>query len=265
MRHNKKINHLGRTSAHRQAMLANMACSLIKHKRISTTLAKAKALQRYVEPLITKSKEANNETVTVVTKTVTVKHTKAAVVEQYGKESQVERKIHVRSSTAAHRLVFSYLKDNEAVKILFGEIAQKVADRPGGYTRIMKTGFRLGDAAEMCIIELVDYNENMLKEKTAKKKSTRRSARKATASDAKAAAPQVEEETAPIVEEEVDEIVEEETASIGEEDVAEEEVTAEDAAAEESAVPAEEETAPQEETVEEIPAEEETTEEKPVG
>lgn len=137
MRHNKKFNHLGRTASHRKAMLSNMACSLIKHKRIATTLAKAKALKVYVEPLITKAKD---------------------------------------DSTASRRLVFSHLKEKEVVTELFRDVVVKVGDRPGGYTRILRTGFRLGDAAEMCIIELVDYNENMLKEKVAKKATrTRRS------------------------------------------------------------------------------------------
>ena len=139
MRHNKKFNHLGRTASHRSALLSNMACSLIKHKRIATTLAKAKALKMYVEPLITKSKD---------------------------------------DSTHSRRTVFSYLKDKEIVAELFRDVAEKVATRPGGYTRILKTGLRQGDAAEMCIIELVDYNENMLKEKVVKKKTTRRSTAK---------------------------------------------------------------------------------------
>ena len=137
MRHNKKFNHLSRKAAHRSAMLSNMACSLIQHKRISTTLAKAKALRIYVEPLLTRAKE---------------------------------------DTTANRRLVFSELKQKEVVTELFQNVAEKIANRPGGYTRILRTGFRLGDAAEMCIIELVDYNENMLKESSAKKaKSTRRS------------------------------------------------------------------------------------------
>jgi large subunit ribosomal protein L17 len=123
MRHRKKLNHLGRTSSHRKAMLANMASSLILHKRITTTVAKAKALRIYVEPLITKSKT---------------------------------------DSTHSRRTVFSYLKDKHAVSELFREVSPKIADRPGGYTRILKTGARLGDNADMCIIELVDYNENML-------------------------------------------------------------------------------------------------------
>ena len=137
MRHNKKFNHLGRTASHRSAMLSNMACSLIKHKRITTTVAKAKALKKFVEPLITKSKE---------------------------------------DTTNSRRVVFSNLQDKIAVTELFKEISVKIADRPGGYTRIIKTGNRLGDNAEMCFIELVDYNENMAKEKVAKKATrTRRS------------------------------------------------------------------------------------------
>jgi large subunit ribosomal protein L17 len=143
MRHNKKFNHLGRTNTHRDAMLSNMACSLIKHKRIFTTLAKAKALRKFVEPLITKSKE---------------------------------------DTTNSRRVVFSYLQDKYAVTELFKEVSQKIGDRPGGYTRILKTGNRLGDNAAMCFIELVDYNENMLKEtKTAKAKTTRRSRSKKSA------------------------------------------------------------------------------------
>ena len=123
MRHGKKINHLGRTAAHRKAMLSNMAASLIMHKRLSTTVAKAKALRKYVEPLLTKSK---NDT------------------------------------THSRRTVFAYLQEKEAVKELFDEVSAKIANRPGGYTRILKTGLRLGDNAEMCVIELVDYNEDML-------------------------------------------------------------------------------------------------------
>jgi len=136
MRHGKKINHLGRKSAHRKAMLSNMAASLILHKRISTTLAKAKALRIYIEPLITRSKE---------------------------------------DSTHSRRLVFSYLQSKEAVSELFREVSQKVAERPGGYTRILKTVNRLGDNADMCIVELVDYNETMLSSKEGiKAKATRR-------------------------------------------------------------------------------------------
>lgn len=145
MRHNKKLNHLGRKSGHRKAMLANMASSLILHKHIETTLAKAKALRVYVEPLITKSK---NDT------------------------------------TPNRRLVFSYLKQKEAVSELFRVIAPKIADRPGGYTRIVKTHFRVGDAADMAYMELVDFNENTApatkKEGAEKKATTRRSRKKAT-------------------------------------------------------------------------------------
>jgi len=134
MRHGKKFNHLGRQAPHRKAMLANMACSLIEHKRVNTTVAKAKALKKFVEPLITKSK---NDT------------------------------------THSRRTCFRYLRSKDAVTELFRDVSVKVADRPGGYTRILKTGFRQGDNAEMCFIELVDYNENMLKE-TKKKSSSRR-------------------------------------------------------------------------------------------
>ena len=144
MRHKKKFNHLSRKSAHRKAMLSNMATSLILHKRIHTTVAKAKALKIYVEPLITKSK------LSITTKT------------------SKEEATHLR------RVVFSYLQSKDAVSELFGDICVKVADRPGGYTRIIKIGNRLGDNAEMCMIELVDYNENLLGEKETKAKSTRR-------------------------------------------------------------------------------------------
>ena len=141
MRHNKKFNHLGRKTAHRDAMLSNMAVSLIQHKKITTTLAKAKELRKFIEPLITKAKD---------------------------------------DTTNSRRMVFSQLQNKEAVSLLFGEIAQRIGDRPGGYTRILKTGFRLGDAAQMCFIELVDYNENLLKDAAPKKKSrTRRSSKKA--------------------------------------------------------------------------------------
>ena len=178
MRHNKKFNHLGRKSAHRKALLANMACSLIKHKRIETTLAKAKALRVYVEPLITKSKAANDIVITPIVKKVKQKQADGTVV-------VVERTINLNSSTAARRLVFSYLKDKEAVKELFSAVAPKVADRPGGYTRVLKTGFRQGDAAEMAMIELVDFNESALAATSKKeaKKTTRRSRRKTTKAD----------------------------------------------------------------------------------
>ena len=150
MRHNKKFNHLGRKKAHRGALLSNLTISLIMHKRIFTTLAKAKALRMYCEPLINRSK---------------------------------------KDDTPNRRLVFSYLQNKEAVKELFGVIAEKVADRPGGYTRILKTGHRLGDNAEMCMIELVDFNELLLGEKETKKaKTTRRSRRKKSADAAEATA-----------------------------------------------------------------------------
>ena len=151
MRHNKSFNHLSRKKAHRDALLANMTISLFKHKRIFTTLAQAKALRMYAEPLINRAKN---------------------------------------DCMANRRLVFSYLQNKEAVNILFREIAEKIAERPGGYTRILKTGNRLGDNAQTCFIELVDYNENMLKEKAAKKSGrTRRSRGKsATAAEAPAAA-----------------------------------------------------------------------------
>jgi large subunit ribosomal protein L17 len=136
MRHGKKFNHLGRQASHRKAMLANMACSLIEHKRVNTTLAKAKALRKFVEPLITKSKT---------------------------------------DSTHSRRTCFRYLRSKDAVSELFRDVSVKVADRPGGYTRILKTGFRQGDNAEMCLIELVDYNDAMLKD--TKKVSTTRKRR----------------------------------------------------------------------------------------
>ena len=158
MRHNKKFNHLSRKKAHRESLLSNMTISLIMHKRIFTTLAKAKALRVYAEPLINRAKE---------------------------------------DSMANRRLVFSYLQSKEAVKELFGNIATKIADRPGGYTRILKTGNRLGDNAKTCFIELVDYNEAMLKDKNAPaKKATRRSRKKSSA----AAAPEAPAAEAPAAE-----------------------------------------------------------------
>ena len=157
MRHNKKVNHLGRTKAHREAMFANMASSLIKHKRIFTTTAKAKALRKYVEPLITKSKEVTNH---------------------------------------SQRVVLASLQDKYAVKILFTEISPKVMDRPGGYTRIIKTGTRAGDNAAMCFIELVDFNENMLTAKTKKTAAKTRRSRKKSASDATVVAETPAEEKA---------------------------------------------------------------------
>ena len=155
MRHNKKFNHLSRTASHRKAMLSNMAISLIMHKRITTTLAKAKALKKYVEPLITRSKT---------------------------------------DTTTSRRVVFRYLQNKEAVTELFKEISTKVADRPGGYTRIIKLGSRQGDAADICFIELVDYDENMAKAPKAVKK-TRRS-RRSTKAEETVEAPVAEETTA---------------------------------------------------------------------
>ena len=152
MRHGKKFNHLSRTADHRRALLANMAISLIMHKRITTTLAKAKALKKYVEPLITRSKD---------------------------------------DSTNSRRVVFSYLQNKEALKELFGPVAQKVGDRPGGYTRIIKLGSRQGDAADIAFIELVDFDENMLKSPKAEKK-TRRSRKSAPKAEAAAEAPAAE-------------------------------------------------------------------------
>ena len=192
MRHGKKVNHLGRTSSHRKAMLSNMATSLIMHKRITTTVAKAKALRKYVEPLITKAKD---------------------------------------DSTHSRRMVFSYLQDKNAVTELFREVSQKVGDRPGGYTRILRTGFRVGDAAEMCFIELVDYNDSYTQNKGGKKtkKSTRRSGKKSTETVAEKAketvavkTPEVKEE-APIIEEAtiVEDVVIEQEIPVIEEAIAE--------------------------------------------
>ncbi len=169
MRHGKKVNHLGRTYAHRQAMLSNMATSLILNKRINTTLAKAKALRKYVEPLLTKGKD---------------------------------------DSTHSRRVVFSYLQSKEAVTELFRNISTKIADRPGGYTRILKTGFRVGDGAEMCMMELVDFNESYTQNKGSQKskaKATRRGGRKKAeqaAAPVAEAQPVAEEQTveAPVAE-----------------------------------------------------------------
>jgi large subunit ribosomal protein L17 len=167
MRHGKKFNHLGRTASHRKAMLSNMATSLILHKRISTTLAKAKELRKYVEPLVTRAKE---------------------------------------DTTHNRRIAFSYLQSKEGIKELFGEVVVKVGERTGGYTRIIKTGFRLGDNAEMCIIELVDFNELMLNDAKPAKKTTRRSRRSSGKTETAAAGTAVAE-AAPVAkaEEVVDE------------------------------------------------------------
>ena len=154
MRHGKKFNHLGRTASHRSALLSNMASSLIESKRITTTVAKAKALKKYVEPLITKAKT---------------------------------------DSTHSRRVVFSYLQNKETVTALFGEVAAKVGERPGGYTRIIKLGKRLGDNAEMCILELVDYNELLLKEAKPAKKTTRRRKKAAPKAEAEVSAAATEE------------------------------------------------------------------------
>ena len=215
MRHNKKFNHLSRKSAHRKAMLANMACSLITHKRIATTVPKAKALRVYVEPLLTKSKE---------------------------------------DTTNSRRQVFALLQNKEAVTELFREISVKIADRPGGYTRILRTGFRLGDNAEMCIIELVDYNENMLKEKSAKK--TRRTRRAGGAkSETAPAVKETKAEKAPKAEEvAVEEAVVEETPQAEE---AVEVAVEETPQAEETVEVVEEAPQAEEVAVEEAPAEEE--------
>ena len=174
MRHGKKFNHLSRTAPHRRAMLSNMASSLIQHKRITTTVAKAKALRKYVEPLITKSKD---------------------------------------DTTHSRRVVFSYLQDKDSVTTLFNEIAEKVATRPGGYTRIIKTNNRLGDNADMCIIELVDYNELLLADAKPEKKATRRRGGKKKTEDKAVEAATTESvvEDAVVVEEatpEVEEVVE---------------------------------------------------------
>ena len=191
MRHGKKVNHLGRKSAHRKAMLANMACSLIEHKRINTTVAKAKALKQFIEPLITKSKAENNQT--------------------------TEKGTHNR------RIAFKNLRDKYAVTELFGSVSDKVGTRPGGYTRIIKLGNRLGDNADMAMIELVDYNEVYNAGKPAKKKTTRRSRRGKKDDQAV-----VEKATENVVEESVEEAKETKAAEEVTEEIKEtEEVTQE--------------------------------------
>ncbi len=182
MRHGKKFNHLGRKTAHREAMLSNMASSLIKHKRINTTVAKAKALRKYIEPIITKAKS---------------------------------------DTTHSRRVVFSYLQDKESVTELFGSVAEKVATRPGGYTRIIKTETRYGDSAEMCMMELVDFNELMLEDKPAKKsRRSRRGGKKKDESTAETIPAEVKEETPEEVkaEEAVAEEVEEVKAEVATEE-----------------------------------------------
>jgi large subunit ribosomal protein L17 len=210
MRHGKKLNHLGRKSAHRKAMLSNMACSLIQHKRINTTLAKAKALRGYVEPLMTKSKT---------------------------------------DSTHSRRTVFSYLQSKEAVTELFREVAPRIAERQGGYTRIIRTGYRLGDNAEMCMIELVDFNEIYTNEKA--KKTTRRSRRGGKKEDSDATAVEAVETAA-----------DESTPAVEAEVVAEAEIVEETAVVEAEVV---EETPVFEETpaTEDAPAAEETSSDEP--
>jgi len=192
MRHGKRINHLGKTAAHRKAMLSNLASSLFMHKRINTTLAKAKALRQFVEPLITKAKT---------------------------------------DSTHTRRIVFSYLQDKESVKALYNEVVDRVGDRPGGYTRIIKLGTRLGDNAEMAMIELVDFNELLIEETSTKKTKTRRSRRggkKGGDTSAQEEAPKKkkeEKESKPVKEKKP---VAEEKAAVEEKQKAEEKPTAED-------------------------------------
>ena len=205
MRHGNKVNHLGRKSAHRKAMLSNMACSLIQHKRINTTVAKAKALRGYVEPLMTKSKT---------------------------------------DSTHSRRTVFSYLQSKEAVTELFREVAPRIAEREGGYTRIIRTGYRLGDNAEMCMIELVDFNEIYTNEKA--KKTTRRSRRGG----------KKEEGDATVVD--ADETTNEDTTPTAEASVVEEAEVVEEAAVVEEAEVVEETPA-----TEEVPAAEEVSTDEP--
>ena len=215
MRHGNKLNHLGRKSAHRKAMLSNMACSLIEHKRISTTIAKAKALRVYVEPLLTKSKT---------------------------------------DSTHSRRIVFSYLQSKEVVSELFRDVAPKIATRNGGYTRIIRLGYRLGDNAEMCMIELVDFNEIYTNETA--KKTTRRSRRGGSTTSGAAVTETVADAEEVAAEEVVaEEVVAEEVVA---EEVAAEEVAAEEVVAEEVVV---EEVVAEEVVAEEVVAEEVVAEE----
>jgi len=190
MRHGKKFNHLGRKAAHRDAMLSNMAVSLIRHKRINTTVAKAKALRKYIEPLITKSK---------------------------------------KDDTHSRRIVFSYLQDKESVTELFNNVSEKISSRPGGYTRIIKTGARLGDNAEMCMMELVDYNELLMGEADAKPKTRRSRRSKSKPAESKAATVETTEEVveAEVVEESSDTV--EEVVAEAQEEVTPEASTSEEA------------------------------------
>ncbi len=207
MRHGKKVNHLGRQTAHRKAMLANMACSLIEHKRINTTVAKAKALKQFIEPLITKSKAENNQT--------------------------TEKGSHNR------RVVFKNLRDKYAVTELFSSVSDKVGERAGGYTRIIKLGNRLGDNADMAMIELVDFNEVYNAGKPAKKKTTRRSRRGKKSEDAVVAVEEVKD-TVEVVEEVTEEVTTDteevvdaaadEVVEVAEEEVKEVESSSEEAA-----------------------------------
>lgn len=211
MRHGKKFNHLGRKTAHRSAMLSNMASSLIMHKRINTTVAKAKALKKYIEPILTKSKT---------------------------------------DDTNSRRVVFSYLQDKESVTELFNTVAEKIANRPGGYTRIIKTGARLGDNAEMCMMELVDFNELLLGDEAAGKAKTRRS-RRGGASKAKTEAPKAEVKEEVVAEEVVEEEVKVEETTTEEAATEETVEAAEEAPAEEVEAKAEEAEEPQAEATEE--------------
>ena len=226
MRHKKKFNHLGRKRGHRKAMLSNMAVSLIMHKRIKTTTAKAKALKAYIEPMITKAKE---------------------------------------DTTHSRRTVFSYLQDKEAVTELFREVIAKIGDRPGGYTRIIKLGARLGDSAEMCIIELVDYNENLLAEKAAASKSRSRRRRGGskktteTAADTEVADAPASDETVLAEEEAAPEAVADAPAA----EAADEAPAAEDTEEVKKDAPAEEKKDEPKAEAEEAPAEDAKEEEKP--
>jgi large subunit ribosomal protein L17 len=219
MRHKKSFNHLSRTTGHRRAMMSNMASSLIKHKRIETTTAKAKALKRYIEPLITRGKD---------------------------------------DTTHSRRVVFSYLQDKEAVTELFREVASKVGDRPGGYTRIIKLGHRVGDSADMCLIELVDFNENLLSEKAASKKSAGRrrrgSGKKKTEDHAAPADVSAEAEEPAAEQVAADESAVEEESAVAEEPA--EEIKADESAV--ADVSAEAEASEEEKSEDEEPDEEDT-------
>ncbi len=215
MRHGKKFNHLGRKTAHRSAMLSNMASSLIMHKRINTTVAKAKALKKYIDPILTKSKT---------------------------------------DDTHSRRVVFSYLQDKESVTELFSTVAEKIANRPGGYTRILRTGSRLGDNAEMCVMELVDFNELLIKEDGGGKAKTRRSRRGGKSKEKEVA---TQEEVAEVVEEAATEAEANEESQAATEETTVEDVATEEVEATEEIV---EEVAEPEVQTEEEPAAEASTE-----